>query len=238
MALPTISPFTAYLPYQHNLIDYSSPGGNIATGFTNPGDIRLNGLYVLRRTARTQQHVNLGMSVPVGLLEDVFNMTPSPTVPNLSYPLRTSSGTYDLLMGYTIRGQSENWTWGAQANGTVRTGINTLNYKLGDAADLTAWLSRRWGRFVSTSARLDGQIQGNIIRDDSRLNPAQAPTNAPNHFGYERLNALIGINFYLPDGRFPGQRLSVEAGLPIYQSLEGPQLGADWMLNAGWNMIF
>ena len=230
--------FTAYLPYQHNLIDYASSGGNVATGFTNPGDIRLNALYVVQRSPGLQQHMSLGMSVPVGLLEDFYNLTPSPTVPNLSYPLRTSDGTYDLLLGYTIRGQSENWTWGAQANGTVRMGINTLNYKLGNAADLTAWLSRRWGRFLATSARLDGQIQGNIIRADDRLDTTQAPTNDPNHFGYERLNALFGLHLYVPDGRIPGQRLSVEAGVPLYQSVEGPQLGVDWILNAGWSMIF
>lgn len=230
--------FTAMLPWQHNLIDYGSAGGTIATGFTNPGDIRLNGLLVVRRGKWTQQHVNVGLSIPVGLLEDAYNETPSATIPNLSYPLRTSSGTYDLLLGYTIRGQYQNWTWGTQLNGTVRTGLNTLGYRQGDAAEVTGWLSRRFGRYVATSFRLDYQMQGNIYGADARLDTAQAPTNDPNHFGYQRLNTLIGINFYLPDGRIPNQRLSLEAGLPAFQSVEGPQLGLDWILNAGWSMIF
>jgi hypothetical protein len=116
--------------------------------------------------------------------------------------------------------------------------LNTLNYELGDSADATGWLSRRFGRFIGVSGRLDGQYQANIVRGDPRLPQNQAPTNDPNHYGYERLNALIGINFYLPDGRIPGQRLSIEAGVPLFQSVEGPQLGEDWLLNAGWSMIF
>ncbi len=228
----------AMLPFQHTLIDYTSLGGNIATGFTNPGDVRLQGLYVVRRKDNRQHHVNFGLSVPVGFLEDVFNETPSPSIPNLSYPLRTSSGTFDLLMGYTIRGQSQHWTWGLQASGVVHTGINTLNYKLGDSADLSAWLSRRLSQRWSVSGRLDTQFQGNIFRADARLNLAQAPTNDPNAYGYERVNGLLGVNFFWPDGRIPGQRVSVEAGLPLQQSMEGPQLGLDWILNASWNMIF
>jgi len=182
-------------------------------------------------------HMNFGVSVPTGFL-DYATVMPSPTVPNIPYALRTSSGTYDLLPGLTYRGQNEHWTWGAQTSGVIRTGLNRYDYRLGSQADLTAWVNRRLGRYWAVSGRLDAMFWGNIYRQDLRTNPALAPTNDPGDQGGERLNALIGTNFYLPDGRFPGQRISVEAGLPLYQRLSGPQLGLDWIMNANWNILF
>jgi len=48
--------------------------------------------------------------------------------------------------------------------GVVRMGINTLDYRLVDSADATAWLSRRWGQSSARPPRLDAQFQGNIVQ--------------------------------------------------------------------------
>jgi len=230
--------FLAQLPFWHNEIDYLQPGGgNFHTSFTNPGDISLTGLYVLRREARRQWHLNMGLSIPTGFLDYLTNQ-PSATVPNLPYQLRTSSGSYELLPGVTYRGQSDAWSWGFQSTARIPLGLNRFNYEAGNEADITGWFSRRWTERWSTSARLDGLFIGDIRRADPRLDPRLAPTNRPSLQGSELLNALFGINYYLPDGRVPGQRLSIEAGLPIFQSLSGPQLGLDWAINSGWTMIF
>jgi hypothetical protein len=159
-----------------------------------------------------------------------------PTLP--TYALRTSSGTYDLLPGLTYRGQTDRWSWGAQASGVVRLGFNTLGYKLGDQVDMTTWVSRLWTNRLSTSARIDGNIWGNIAGLDNRLDPALAPTNSTLLQGGRRVDLLFGMNFYVPASRIPGQYLTVEGGFPVYQSLDGPQLGVNWILNAGWNMVW
>jgi hypothetical protein len=230
---------TASLPFEHNQIDYTQTGGtNLRTAFSNPGDVRLSALYVLRRTDRHQWHANLGMSIPVGFLETLPQLQ-NPTFPNLpTYALRTSSGTYDLLPGLTYRGQADRWSWGAQASGVVRLGFNTLGYKLGDQVNMTVWTSRLWTHRLSSSARLDSNIWGNIAGLDSRLNPALSPTNVTLLQGGRRVDLLFGLNYYLPASRIPGQYLTVEGGFPVYQSLDGPQLGVNWILNAGWNMVW
>jgi hypothetical protein len=53
-----------------------------------------------------------------------------------------------------------------------------------------------------------------------------------------RFNLLFGINYFVPAERITGQLFSIEVGAPVFQSLEGPQLGLDWTLIAGWNLIF
>jgi hypothetical protein len=225
------------LPFQHSRVDYvDGGGGTFSSGFTNPGDVRISGLYVLYREPGRQLHLNFGMSVPGGFLDSLSDQ-PSPVVPNLPYVIRTTSGSYDLLPGLTYRGQLEFWTWGAQATGVIHTGLNRGGYEVGDQVDLTTWLSRRVGQYWATSARFDAQGWGNIRRADPRLNTALAPTNRPDMQGGARLNLLFGLNCYVPAKTLPGQIFSIEAGAPVFQALEGPQLGLDWTFLASWNLM-
>ena len=226
------------LPFQHSNLDYTqSSGADYRTGFTEPADITISGMYVLWRGNRQQIHSNFGMDFPVGFLDSQSDL-PSPTLPNLPYMIRTGSGTFDILPGLTYRGQTDQWTWGVQSIGTVRTGSNRLDYRLGDRVDLTSWISRRFGEMISTSFRLDWQWWGNVRNADPRLDQALSPTNDPLLQGGNRLDALFGINLFLPNTRLPGQRISVEAGAPAYQSLNGPQLGTSWLMTAGWNWVY
>ena len=148
------------LPLQHSNLDYTqTSGADYRTGFTEPGDITISGMYVLWRGNRQQIHSNFGMNFPVGFLDSQSDI-PSATLPNLPYDIRTGSGTFDLLPGLTYRGQTDFWTWGVQSIGTVRTGSNRLDYRLGDSVDVTTWIARRWGQYISTSFRLDWQWWG------------------------------------------------------------------------------
>ncbi|HVU87076.1 MAG TPA: hypothetical protein VHD36_07130 [Pirellulales bacterium] len=226
------------LPFQHSNLDYTQTGGaDFRTGFTEPADITISGMYVLWRGNRQQIHSNFGMNFPVGFLDSQSDQ-PSPTLPNLPYVIRTGSGTYDILPGLTYRGQTDQWTWGVQSIGTVRTGSNRLDYRLGDQVDLTSWISRRFGERLSTSFRLDWQWWDGVRNADPRLDQALSPTNDPLLQGGNRLDLLFGVNLFLPNTRLPGQRISVEAGAPAFQNLHGPQLGQSWLMTAGWNWVY
>jgi len=56
--------------------------------------------------------------------------------------------------------------------------------------------------------------------------------------GGRRIDLLLGLNLYAPSGILKGQRLAVEAGAPVYQSLDGPALQMDWLVRVGWQWIF
>ncbi|HUY33992.1 MAG TPA: hypothetical protein VMV69_14690 [Pirellulales bacterium] len=227
------------LPFQEFDIDYvNQAGGQIHTAKTDLGDIPITAMYALKRWNGQQIHLNFGLSIPTGLIDtlsDPFVLTS----PNLSYWQRPSSTTWDLLPGLTYTGQSDRWSWGAQTIGTVRMGMGRYHYRLGDQVDMTTWVARRWTRGMSTSARLDGQVFTNGHGADPNIDPNLTPTNRINLMGGRRLDLLFGLNYYLPDRpRLPGSRLAIESGFPIYQSLDGPQLRASWLLNASWNILW
>ncbi len=54
----------------------------------------------------------------------------------------------------------------------------------------------------------------------------------------ERLDLLLGLNLFQTKGFLEGHRITVEGGLPIYQSLDGPQLENDWYVNVAWQWTF
>jgi len=61
------------------------------------------------------------------------------------------------------------------------------------------------------------------------------PTADPNLRGGERIDLNLGINIYQSKGKYKGHRFAIEAGAPIYQSLDGPQLETDFLFSAGWS---
>lgn len=228
----------ALLPFWDITINQATRGGpNIINSNSDPGDIQLQALYVLWRGERQQIHLNLGLQLPLGMQESE-RFAPTPNSPDKSYPLRTSSGTYDLMPGATYRGQNDDWTWGVQGIGTIRTGLSNFNYKLGNRLEVTGWLARKLSDNLSLSARIDGNIWANNFGADPRLNQLLVPTNRPNLQGGRRIDLLFGTNLYLPGDYFRGQWFSVEGGIPIYQFLQGPQLKTSWTITAGYNLTF
>lgn len=228
----------ALLPFWDLGMNFDSrTGQKVTDNNTDPGDVIVQALYVLWRGNRQQIHLNMGLQFPVGV-ESWSRNEPLPDFPNQTYPVRNTSGTYDFMPGVTYRGQSDWWTWGSQVTGTIRFGLNDFDYKLGDRINLTAWFARRVTDNLSLSFRLDGNIWGDIFGADPRLNPFVTPTNNPSKQGGGRLDVLFGANLFIPGDWIPAQWLSVEGGVPAYQSLVGPQLKMGWTLTAGYNVRF
>ncbi len=184
-----------------------------------------------------RMHLNLGLSVPTGSIDERDD-TPAGEDSLLPYPMQTGSGTYDLRLGATYLGQAERWSWGTQGLATLRLDENDRDYTYGDVWDLTAWLARAFGQQWSTSLRLAGTAWEDVEGRADELNPRMIPTADPDLRAGERVDALVGVNYYLPGGMLAGSRLALEAGAPVYQRLDGPQLETDWMLTGGLQYAF
>ena len=213
-------------------------GGRFTTESSGIGDVKAQALVRLFDTGSHEAHLNAGLSFPSGSIDEKDFLPAAGSDQRLPYPMQLGSGTWDLLPGATYKGHAGDFSWGAQALGTLRTGRNRNGYRLGDRADVTAWGAYQWTSWLSTSARLAYGWWDDIHGSDDRLNPNMVPTADPDRRDGQRLDWLLGLNLTVPFGRAGNHRLAVEYGRPFYQRLDGPQLGADWRVIAGWQSAF
>lgn len=209
------------------------------------GDIKLSGLYTLFSSGadkeihriRHKLLLNFGLSLPTGSIDERGD-TPAGANQKLPYGMQLGSGTIDPLVGVTYFNKLHDWSWGAQGGAVFRFGKNDEGYRLGNEYTATGWLARNLNEQTSISVRLEGKSWGNIKGQDDDLNPMMVPTARTDLRGGERVDALVGVNFYQPAGRFSGHRLAAEFGMPVYQNLDGPQLETDYRLTLGWQLAF
>jgi len=138
----------------------------------------------------------------------------------------------------TYLGESGRWSWGAQNLETLRFYQNDEGYRLGNEYKLSAWAAYGVTDWFAPSVRLDGRDWGEIHGQDARLAANPTPEGRPDLRGGDRLDLLFGLNFLIPSGPLKCSRFMIEGGLPVYQNLQGPQLGTAWMLTAGFSYGF
>jgi hypothetical protein len=142
------------------------------------------------------------------------------------------------LTGLTYLGIGENWTWGANASATIRLGENGNDYTLGNKVTTDLWASRSMNSHINLIMKIHGEKWGNIDGADPALTPAMVPTADPDLRAGKRIDASIGLSVYQGDGRFEGNHLSIEYAAPVYQSLDGPQLETDRLINFAWQYVY
>jgi len=213
-------------------------GLNFTTESSGVGDVGLSAVYGLASSHGRDFLFNFAISAPTGSIDERDTIpTMPPSDAHLPYPMQLGSGTWDLTPGLTYVTVHENWSWGAQGLYTIRTGTNDNGYTLGNKLDLSAWIARKLVQSTSVSFRLNALDRGNIDGADTKLLPMPTvPTKDPDLRGGSRVDALLGVNF-VPPG-LKSLRLAAEAGAPVYQKLDGPQLETDLIFTLGAQFTF
>ena len=206
-----------------------------ATGF---GDVNISLLYHVYEEDDNRLHLNLGLSLPAGSSSVSSGRSDPLRLERLSYEMQLGSGTVDLLPGFTYNGQWKVLIWGAQLAGELRAGTNDEGYTLGNAYRLTSWIGVRWVEWMHAGFRTEWNQWFNPEGADALMDPAQSPIFDATKLAGRRLDALFSLDFYAPFGPLRGTRVSVEAGLPAYQSLDGPQLRTKWLMTVGLQYAF
>jgi hypothetical protein len=225
----------------HRIGAGATDGQRFTTRSSNVGDVKLWGLFNVWKNEHNKVIFNAGLSLPTGSINEQDTvLTPMNTQPlvQLPYPMQNSSGTFDLMPGATYTGHTDAFSWGVQAIGTVRTGLNDNGWRPGNRVDATVWTAYPFADWISGSVRFAWMWQDNVIGADPSLNPAVVPTADPTNQGLHRLDFLLGLNLIVPLGALGKNRLAVEAGLPAYQWLYGPQLATGWRITVGWQKAF
>lgn len=235
--------FMGMFPYKSLSMDHVNRNGlKFKTKSDGIGDIQLNSLYTFFGNVRRDTHrfiLDLGISFPTGSINQRDD-TPAGPNQKLPYPMQLGSGTFDLIPGIIYIGQTNKFQWGSRINGVIRLGENSNDYRLGNQLHLTSWGNYKINDWISPFVKLDAQFWGNIHGADPELDPDLVPTADPDRSGGKRIDGFIGINFYIPRGFLEGQSIGIEAGIPIFQSLDGPQLETDFQLSIAltWTWIF
>jgi hypothetical protein len=234
----------AMLPYKEmSMVHLTAMGHRFTQSAKGIGDLEAMALYTLLGDIRKGGHrlvLNAGISFPTGSIDVKDNAGGEPANPRvlLEYPMQLGSGTYDLMPGLTYLGDAGRWSWGAQTIETIRLGRNDRDYRFGDQYRVSAWGAYGVTDWFAPSIRLEGNWWEDITGVDRRLATNPTPEARTDLRGGRRLDLLFGVNLFAPRGVLKGSRLMVEGGFPVYQHLDGPQLGTSWIFSLGWSYAF
>jgi opacity protein-like surface antigen len=199
------------------------------TGF---GDTQVMSLVRLYQDDIHHVHVNLGLSLPTGSISATStNLAPSGIfqINRCCYGVQIGTGTYDSLFGVTYTGKLDAWSWGFVYRGRVALGLNSYGYLRGPSNEITGWGAYEVAKGLNLTARAAATVWDRVHGSDPLIYGPMQGRN-PNYYGGERVLLLGGVEYI---ARLPGLkpiRLAVEAGAPVYQRLNGPQLGESWEL--------
>jgi hypothetical protein len=195
------------------------------------GDLEFTVIVPFIRKGRESSQVHVGFRAPTGSIRRGGDLRREP------YDLQIGNGTWDLEWGWTYRGERDTFSWGAQLIGVHPVGTNGLHYREGSRFNASMWSGVKIVGGLSVSLRLGLEKRNNIRGFDRSLDlAADGPSSNDKARGGFRVDLSPGLSLEIPE--LNHQTLSVEFGLPVHHDLDGPQLGRDWSLKAGWQWVF
>lgn len=200
---------------------------------TGWGDSAVQALVRLYQDDIHHLHVNLGTSIPTGNWEAISaGLAPSGVVQwkRCCYGVQIGFGTFDALFGVTYTAKMDAWTWAFAYRGRVAFGDNPAGYHRGPIHEITAWTGYEIAPRLNLTARAAATVWDRV-RGRDLLIYGPLPGANPYYYGGERVRLLGGLEYIAKIPSWKPIRISVEAGAPVYQRLNGPQLGESWELN-------
>lgn len=199
------------------------------------GDSSIGGLYKIYDDKKSRAHVGLLLSVPTGSTSETF-VTTMGKLRHQPFGMQLGTGTFDLQPSATYLHQpNAHFSYGAQLKGRLHLGRNDQGYSRGDTIEATSWVAHNLSDWASLSFRLAAKHSGSVDGDtDNSVNQGMMATMSPGadpeNTGGTSIDAAVGLNFWHPEDGF---RVATELSVPLYQNLNGTQLGQSWTLTLG-----
>ncbi len=169
-----------------------------------------------------------GVRLPTGAINETGD-TPRNgvgTYERLPYTMQLGSGTFDLTSSVTYTRSLKDINTGINLNGTLRTGRNSNDYRLGNGVNASVFARYTKHKFFQPGLRLSARHISQIKGGDVSLRvptafPFPASITDPQNYGGERINITASVKSCLNTDC----TLSVSADYndPIYQNLNGIQ---------------
>jgi len=219
-----------------NALVFKGTAGITPLGSNYPGtsslvDTILTGVYRVYQDDIQRIQISLGFSFPTGSNRATLTdfLLPNGTRRNIRgfYGMQLGTGTVDILPGVVYAGYLGPWSWGVSYRGRLPLDQNPQGYRWGNLHEFNGWAGYTWTPGLTTTFRVNGSTQGHIDGFDPQINGPAAPTN-PLFYGGQRVELFGGASI---SGKFIGIEnalILVEAGAPVYQNLNGPQIKKNW----------
>jgi hypothetical protein len=219
---------------------FKGTAGTTALGDNHPQtssivDTILTGVYRVYQDDIHRIQISLGFSFPTGSDDATFNnfLLPNGTRSNIRafYGMQLGTGTFDILPGAVYAGYLGPWSWGLSYRGRLPLDYNPEGYRWGNLHEFNGWAGYTCIPGLTTTFRVNGTMQNHIDGFDPQINGAAVPTN-PLFYGGQTVQLFGGVSI---SGKLIGIEnalISVEAGAPVYQNLNGPQIEKNWQAAA------
>ena len=243
---------TGYVEKSMSMITYASPmmSPSNLTKFlgTSSGtteglsDTMVGASYKLYQDATSRVIIGLNLSLPTGsqtrqiTMLSPMNMFITMRAP---YGMQIGSGTVDLLPSIAYTGHLGLWSWGLGYRGRFALDNNSEGYRFGDLHELHGWGGYIVLPGVTTTLHVVGSTQDHIHGSDPVIAAMTMSQNMnPDYYGGQRVTLLGGIELSGAPWGYGKSALALEAGGPIYQNLDGPQLGQAWQVSLSGRLMF
>lgn len=198
------------------------------------GDLSVTALYSIINSSQHHVLFSGGISIPIGSIQnkgDAGSMYDNTRYP---YMMQQGSGTWDVKPGLTYTYKGDKLTASTQLFSTIRTGYNSVGYKLGNEVSFNNWIAYQWLPWLSTSLRAEIFQTGKIKGNDPTLYEYNEPAANPINYGGTTAVLYAGLNtFFLTNNK-----IGIEAGLPVYQKANGIQPDLYSNVNLVYSIIF
>lgn len=217
-------------------LTFKGTSGILPLGRSYPGtegitDFTLSGVYRVYRDDVHRVLVNVGFSFPTGSNYATFNnfLLPTGVRQNIRgfYGMQIGAGTFDIMPGIVYAGFIGPWSWGLSYRGRFPLAPNPQGYLWGDLHDISGWGGYTWVPGVTTTLRVNASMQGPIRGFDPEIRGPAVPAN-PAFYGGQRVELFGGGAISGKLIGYDNWTLAGEAGLPVYQNLNGPQIMKNW----------
>ena len=223
------------------------------TGTDSLADFTASAIYRIYQDPIHRIQLNLGMSFPTGGDHNTFTLLQADGTYLTSrafYAMQLGTGTFDVMPGVVYAGKLEKWSWGLSYRGRFPLTVNSQSlegnpvqaakdllaagiafdqqgYRYGDLHEFCGWGGYTWIPGLTTTFRVNASLQGPIRGFDPNIRGKAQAAN-PNFYGGQRVELFGGATI---SGKFIGlddMTVALEAGIPVYQNLNGPQLSKNW----------
>jgi hypothetical protein len=203
------------------------------------GDTGMYAIFNVFKSTNQQLNISLGGTAPTGDSDIRLRNTHQQDLGFIHYGMQLGSGTWDFKPAITYTVNIDDWSFGAQLNGTKRLeSSNKAGFALGDIFQATSWGSYSWTNWLATSVRgvytLQGALQGGYRGVYHQI----GAMDFTNSYGGRFVDVGFGVNASMPNGSLQGNRLSFEWLEPVLDDVNGYQLPREGALSATWSYAF